>query len=353
MTDVLRIKRRALGGAAGAPASLAVGELAFNEQDGGLYIGRSNGSIIQVNIAGGGGGGTPAPQGRLTLQTATPVMTTTQAAKTAIFYSPYVGDEIRLYNGTTMVLTTFTELMVATTDTTKSPAAIGASKCNDWFVWNDAGTIRIGHGPDWTNDATRSAGTALVRVNGLWLNNASITNGPAAQRGTYVGTTRSNASSQLDWIFGTSAVNGGAALLNVWNAYNRVDVGTKVSDSTASWVYGTNAWRSANGSNNNSVSFVSGLAEDSPNCIYSIIVNGAAAGSLTGVGLDSTSAPSGNTAYVSLVGYQTPYAGNLTYGPQLGAHFFQALEWGTVNSWQGDGGSGGLFGAGLMFRLRM
>ena len=42
MTDVLRIRRRALGGAAGAPASLAVGELAFNEVDGGLYIGRSN-----------------------------------------------------------------------------------------------------------------------------------------------------------------------------------------------------------------------------------------------------------------------------------------------------------------------
>jgi hypothetical protein len=36
---------------------LAVGELAFNEQDGGLYIGRSNGSVIQINGAVGGGGG--------------------------------------------------------------------------------------------------------------------------------------------------------------------------------------------------------------------------------------------------------------------------------------------------------
>ena len=51
MADTLRIKRRALGGAAGAPGSLAVGELAFNEQDGGLYIGRSNGSVVQVNGA--------------------------------------------------------------------------------------------------------------------------------------------------------------------------------------------------------------------------------------------------------------------------------------------------------------
>jgi hypothetical protein len=54
MTDVLRIKRRALGGAAGAPGSLAVGELAFNEVDGGLYIGRSNGSVVQINNPLGG-----------------------------------------------------------------------------------------------------------------------------------------------------------------------------------------------------------------------------------------------------------------------------------------------------------
>lgn len=55
MADTLRIKRRALGGAAGPPGSLAVGELAFNEQDAGLYIGRSNGSVVQVNTGGGGG----------------------------------------------------------------------------------------------------------------------------------------------------------------------------------------------------------------------------------------------------------------------------------------------------------
>jgi hypothetical protein len=33
---------------------LAVGELAFNEVDGGLYIGRSNASVVQVNAGGGG-----------------------------------------------------------------------------------------------------------------------------------------------------------------------------------------------------------------------------------------------------------------------------------------------------------
>lgn len=261
MSDVLRIKRRLAGGASGAPASLKNAELAFNEQDNTLYYGKgdSGGNATSIIAVGGPGAFQPLdadltafaaltgtntiyyrsgadtwspvtmggnmtfsggvlnstggagvaiispPQGRLTLQSLTPVMTITQAAKTTIYYTPQVGNLIPLYDGTNFVMTSIgTEISALTTDATKSPAAIGASKVNDWFVWNDAGTIRLGHGPDWTNDTTRSAGTALVMVNGIRLNSAAITNGPAAQRGTYVGTTRSNASSQFDWIVGAT-----------------------------------------------------------------------------------------------------------------------------------------------------
>src|SRR5262245_45598354 len=42
MVDVLRIKRRAAGGAAGPPSSLAAAEIAFNEQDNILYYGKGN-----------------------------------------------------------------------------------------------------------------------------------------------------------------------------------------------------------------------------------------------------------------------------------------------------------------------
>jgi hypothetical protein len=310
-----------------------------------------------VTAAVAASGGTPSPpQGRLTLQSGAPVMAITLSGQNVLLYTPYVGDKIPLHDGVSMNMTTFIEVGTAMNNTIDNPSVIGANKVNDWFIWNRSGTVRLVHGPDWTNDTTRSAGTALVRVNGIWLNNVTIgngtTTGPAAQRGTYVGTTRSNASATLDWIVGTRAAGGGAASLHVWNAYNRVDVGTKVSDSTSSWTYGVNAWHAANASNNNRVSFVAGLAEDSPSCLYSVVVNGHASGSITGVGLDSTSAFSGNTAYVSVAGYQTPVVGNIAYAAQLGAHFFQALEWGTANGWQGDDG-GSLFGIGLMFRLRM
>src|SRR5215469_3105507 len=54
MTTTIQIKRRILGGSAGPPASLNTGELAYNEVDGGLYIGLSNGTIAQINSAGSG-----------------------------------------------------------------------------------------------------------------------------------------------------------------------------------------------------------------------------------------------------------------------------------------------------------
>ena len=79
---------------------------------------------------------------------------------------------------------------------------------------------------------TTVRGTAadLVIVNGIKLNSASITNGPAASRGTWLGTIKTNASSQLDFIFGASASGGTAAYFGVYNAYNRVSMGIQVID---------------------------------------------------------------------------------------------------------------------------
>jgi hypothetical protein len=237
------------------------------------------------------------------------------------------------------------ELSVATTDTTKSPAAIGVSKVNDWFVWDDAGTKRLGHGPDWTNDTTRSAGTALARVKGIWLNNVAITNGPAAQRGTYVGTTRSNASSQLDWIYGAVSANGTAGFFGVWNAYNRELVATTVGDSTNSWTYATTAWRAANNSNTMRVSFVVGLDVSIASAIYTgeFSMASMTATASIGIGFDTT------TAFIGVTGSGFNGSGSgLICGtvaraqryPGLGFHFFQAIEFGRAGvTFAGDNGS--------------
>ncbi|UPJ52038.1 hypothetical protein IVB30_12190 [Bradyrhizobium sp. 200] len=269
-----------------------------------------------------------------------------------MIYTPYVGNQLPIYNGTGMVPTTFAELSIAIADTSKNPSAIGANKINDWFVWNDSGTIRLSHGPDWTSDTARSAGTALTRVNGVLLNSVAITNGPAASRGTYVGTTRSNGSSQLDWIFGASAAGGTAAFFGVWNMHNRVDVDTTVTDSTPSWSTATSATPAAlntggTGSGlNNRVSAVFGLAEDGIRISFGARMAGsgvAFAGVDAGFAMDATNAfdkvahsqsTSGGAAIV--ISCVTEKA----YEPQLGFHFWQATQ-------AGDGTNAGAIAGGV------
>lgn len=296
------------------------------------------------------------PQGRLTLASGTPVMTTNQSAKTTLYYALDCGNQIPIYDGTALKMMEFSEISAATTDTSKNPAAIGASKVNDWFVWDDSGTLRLTHGPDWTNDSTRSAGTALTAVNGIKLNSVAITNGPAASRGTWVGTTRSNGSSQLDWIFGGLAVGGTAAFFYVWNAYNRRDVASISSDSTNSWTLAATSTRSANNSTAMRASFVCGAQEDE---FYAGYFGNCAGGSGSGqgahgVGFDSTSVFSGLCGYNSRSDSSLPVGGQYAT-TTLGAHYFQALESAQIAgtaTFVGDAGVS-YHQNGLIFRGRM
>lgn len=389
--------------------------------------------------SGGGGGGSSSPsepQGRLTLQSGAPVMTTSQIAKTTLFYAPYKGRQAPINTAAGLKMTDFLgELVTSTTDTAKSPAAIGASKVNDWFLWEDSSaatvtiaspgvftwtahgfalnhpvlltttgvlstglaidtvyfvktiptadtftlsatpggsvinttgsqsgihtvyTVRCTHGPDWTSDTARSAGTALEVVNGVLLNSVSITNGPAASRGTYVGTTRSNASSQIDWTFGGSAAGGLAAVFGVWNMYNRVNVSSGiVTDSTSSWTY-TGAFRASNGSAGMRASAVLGLNEDAITAAFSsYMTNGAASAGLVGIGLDSTTASSGNGTGGLSVGTSGPLTSSYGGFFGLGYHFLQALEatagTGSV-TFYGSNGAPSAYGNSLVVNFRM
>lgn len=89
------------------------------------------------------------PGGRLTLVSATPVMTSDQTAKTSIYYTPYVNDRIPIYDGAFWTSKLFSELTL-TLDSTNH----AVNQVYDVFVWNDAGTIKVGTGPAWTASAT-------------------------------------------------------------------------------------------------------------------------------------------------------------------------------------------------------
>lgn len=274
------------------------------------------------------------PGGRITLTTGVAVMTTDVAGATTVYYTPASGRQIPIYDGSEMISTSFSELSQTTTDATKSPAAVAASSIYDLFVWNDNGTIRCTRGPAWTNDTTRAS--ALTLVQGTYLNASSITNGPAASRGTYVGSIRSNASSTIDMKFGSAAAGGGPAWFGIFNNYNRVPGAFWVYDNTGvAWTVGTTL-RALNNSNNNRVSILHGLDEDAVSATLGIRGVGVASQQLRfSFGLDSTTAAvtRGVTSYsngVVDVGHTAVFNGMIG----LGFHYLQAQEASTGGSAQ-------------------
>jgi hypothetical protein len=272
----------------------------------------------------------PTPGGRLTLTSATPVLSSDVTGATTLYYAIYNHNQIPLSGGSSFTTTTFSEL---TNDTTASstgkagPAACTTEACYDLFVWLDSSTVRLTRGPNWTKAATftvtiatpgvvtqnahglragapwipttsgalptgltagttyyvgknvttntfsvsttlanalagtyvttsgsqsgthtgtnrdtdRGTGsgtTELTTLNGVRVNKYDITNGPTANRGLYVGTIRTNGSSQVDWKATPAAgTGGGGVYLGLWNAYNQVDVIALSLTSTTAYTY--------------------------------------------------------------------------------------------------------------------
>jgi hypothetical protein len=97
MADTLRIKRRAATGLAGAPASLAAAEIAYNEKDDTLYYGKGDSGGLATTVLPIAGPGTfaplnsPALTGTPTAPTATGGTSTTQLATTAFVTNAVVA----------------------------------------------------------------------------------------------------------------------------------------------------------------------------------------------------------------------------------------------------------------------
>ncbi len=174
--------------------------------------------------------------GRLTLATATPMPSTDQSGKTTVYFTPYKGNRLALYDGSNWALKNFTEKSVAVPSNTNTPF--------DIFVYDNAGTITL-EAVAWTNDTTRA--TALTTQDGVYVKTGSTTK-------RYLGTGRTTGS--------TGECEYSLEKRFLWNYYNRSPAGMKKTDATTSWTYGTVSWRQANNSSTNQVAFVLGVLED-------------------------------------------------------------------------------------------
>lgn len=206
------------------------------------------------------------PQGRLTLTSGAPVLASGVTAGTAVYYTPYVGNLIPIYDGSQFGVSSFAELTLTLNSNHVANAIYDA------YVFSDSGTVTIGTGPAW-NTATAGAGargsgagtTQLVRTNGLWTNAVAITarNGATtysvpASRGTYIGSllmdgTNGQITCHTTW--------GQSRKWGVWNAFNRVQIILQGGDATASWLYNSATIRQSNGAAGNTIALFAGLAE--------------------------------------------------------------------------------------------
>lgn len=265
-------------------------------------------------------------EGRLTLVSADPVPVTDQTAKSIVYYTTYLGNDISLYDGAAWILFTFSELSITL-------ASLTSGANYDVFAFSNSGTPKLELSAAWSTDVARA--DALVRQDGIWVKSSDHTR-------RYLGTIRTTA---------TTTTEDSKTKRFVWNFDNRVSRLLQVTEGADSWNQTVaNTWRSTQGSNSNRVEMVRGMDEDpvslkvlglGTNNINGVVDN------VTGVGLDATTTNSaalrGSQAFkVTDATITHAHAAPSFYVemPGLGYHFLQQLELTGSTSvvWFGDGG---------------
>lgn len=278
----------------------------------------------------------PVCFGRLTLTSGTPVTTADVTAATTVYFTPYKGNAVDVYDGSANWLRfTFSELSIAVPATT--------STMYDVFLKNVSGTLTLS-AVAWTNDTTRA--TALTTQNGVYVKTGDTAS-------LYLGSFRTTGSSgQTEDSF---------AKRYVWNYYNRVIRPMRVVESTGTWNYTTDTYRQANGAAANQLDMVIGVSEDRVIAIVSARAgNTGAAGTaniIAGIGLDSTSANSAQILRngVNLVtGVPQPAEAEYRGFPGVGRHTLVWLERSTAagtTTWAGTNGTATIIQMGISGEL--
>ncbi len=364
----------------------------YGKDDGKLYaknwIG-ANGEEFDLT----GSGGAPIAgicNGRLTLSSGVPVPTADVLAATSLYFTPFRGNQVALYNGSAWALFPFTERSL-------SLSGLAANTPYDIFLYDNAGTLTLEavawNAPDngsitsisntsprvvtvashtlsigqlvtitgnsvGSNNATWRVGTTTattfqllnldgsnsslpgsVGTGGVWQRadqNTARATALAVQDGVYV---KSGALGRryLGTIRTTSTAGqteDSAARRFLWNYTNRVLRKMKVIESTTTWAYTSAAWRGMHNTLSNRLQFVCGVAEDSILAkVLGFLVSTSASG-YVGIGEDAISTNGADVMAGTFVSNDNPL--HAEYAKLLsGYHFLQALEYGGsgINFW--------------------
>jgi len=244
-------------------------------------------------------------QGRLTLTSGTPVTTSDVTGATSIYWTPYNGNLVSLYDGTRWRMYAFTEMTLAL-------GTLTSGLPYDVFLYDNAGTLTL-EATAWTNGTTRA--TALTTQDGVYVKTGATTR-------RYLGTFYTTSTTETEDSF---------AKRFLWNCYNQKKRKLRKFETNTSWSYGTAAWRSANNSTTNRVEVIIGLSETPISLTLNHMGPNGTSTLDNSIGLDSTSTPHADVggAYGGYIGTGTPILiGTLCLQvyPGVGYHYLQWLE---------------------------
>lgn len=277
-----------------------------------------------VSVAGSGTSSTTAglPQEfRLTLTSNTPFTTSDVTGATTLYLTPYIGNRIATYNGSSWDVLISTQISIAVPSSTVT--------MYDVFVYNNSGTLTL-ELTAWTNDTTRA--TALTRQDGIL-----VKSGTATRR--YLGSIRTGTSS------GTTEDSAKRRFL--YNFYHQKQKHIKGVIPTTTWTYTTATYRAANSNTTvgeGRVEIIVGRPEGDIIDVAYITASSNSGGSnrACNIGLDSTTTSAGGVGGFTSTTEASQQGRKLNVNVTAGYHYIQALEISTASgttTWYGTGTS--------------
>jgi hypothetical protein len=175
-------------------------------------------------------------QGRLTTESGVPVSTSDRTSQSTIYFTPYNGNRVALYNGTSWIQHTFSEL-------TLSISGLLADNNYDIFIYSNSGVPTLTFSSGWSTSFSRTDTVNLFQ--GVYTFATDRTR-------RYLGT-----------IAATSATTTEDSLTRrrLWNYYNRVPRHMYVVETTDSWSHTSTFTRQTNANSANVLGWIQGFPE--------------------------------------------------------------------------------------------
>jgi hypothetical protein len=174
-------------------------------------------------------------QFRLSTNATHPISNNSITAVGTVYLVPFNGQDMLLWNGSTLAWTVITESTVRSI----TLSALLANTTYDIFAYKNADAIAI-EALAWTNDTTRA--TAISLQDGLPCKTGDKTR-------LYLGSMHLDASKTIRIFAGTTAGTSKFGHLGLFNYYNRIPYKLFMSPAATGWGYTSATWRAWKASN--------------------------------------------------------------------------------------------------------